>query len=207
MHLETVEVGKIEYLALNGDNEPHLFVYFTTNGHQEGGDNIGGYNTQVKGWVPKPGSRIKAGMSFANWKSSTDGDQYELQVRVQLYAGNWWVMVDNEWIGHYPGTLFSTSGIRNSASRIGRYGEVFDASAPSATSTDMGSGEFALAGFSKAAYFRNLIFQTSSGWFWIGLTGSSDIVITDSDCYDMDLINPPINDDWQNGFYYGGPGK
>lgn len=207
MHLETVEVGKIENLFFGDEKEPRLFVYFTTNGHQEGGDNIGGYNSLVNGWVPKPGSSIAAGMSLANWQSTTGGDQFDLQIRVELFQNNWWVMVNNEWIGHYPGTLFTTSGIRNSASRIDWYGEVYDDSAPAATSTDMGSGEFALAGYAKAAYFRNLMFQTSSGWFWMGSTGSSDTVITDSECYDMELINPPINDSWQNGFYYGGPGK
>lgn len=40
---QTVEAGWQEYRDLYGDWVPHLFVFYTTNGHSKSGDNKGGY--------------------------------------------------------------------------------------------------------------------------------------------------------------------
>ncbi|MDH3194375.1 MAG: neprosin family prolyl endopeptidase [Acidimicrobiia bacterium] len=136
---------------------------------------------------------------------------------MRLHEGNWWVSAFGEWAGYYPyceggdarpcdkGTLFSASGIRDEASRLDWYGEVYDSSAPLSTSTDMGSGEFANAGFNRAAYIRNMIevydpkyyrwWDTESTW------------ATDPDCYSVDGVWHSIADGWRNWLFVGGPGK
>ncbi|HEX9871605.1 MAG TPA: neprosin family prolyl endopeptidase [Candidatus Tectomicrobia bacterium] len=141
-----------------------------------------------------------------------------------LYQANWWVKAAGEWAGYYPGCiggweppecyygwLFAANGLRPSASRLSWYGEVYDASAPAATSTDMGSGKFASAGFQHAAYFRNLTYvsdpildltQKINRW-WQG----GALSVTDVACYTGN--GPFISKDpwWRNYFYFGGPGK
>ena len=48
---QTVEAGHQEFHDLYGDWVPHLFIYYTTNGYTSNGDNQGGYNRDVDGWV------------------------------------------------------------------------------------------------------------------------------------------------------------
>ncbi len=57
---QTVEVGHQEYRDLYGDWVPHLFTYYTTNGYSSDGDNKGGYNRDVAGWVQYSGSISRA---------------------------------------------------------------------------------------------------------------------------------------------------
>ena len=46
-----MEAGWQEFQDLTGDWVPHLFTYYTTNGYSDDGDNKGGYNRDVDGWV------------------------------------------------------------------------------------------------------------------------------------------------------------
>jgi hypothetical protein len=156
-------------------------------------------------------------MSLVAWESITGGNQYSLDVEVRLYQGHWWVKVAGQWAGYYPyckggdappcdqGTLFSASGIRDYVSRMDWYGEVYDSSAPAPTSTDMGSGKFASAGWQKAAYFRNLTYfwAPSTYWWW----DSGSLSVTDSACYSGSGPFYSSNSAWRNWFYFGGPGK
>ena len=214
--MQAIEAGKIESAALNGDDQPHFFTYFRTNGTASG-DWVGGYNTLVKGWI-QVSSSVSPGMSLASWDSSIDGNQYSLDVEVRLWQGNWWVWAAGEWAGYYPvcnggggftpcsgATLFSEAGIRDKADRLDWYGEVFDASAPAPTTTDMGSGRFASDGWGRSAYFRNLTFywQPATYWWWDSGAPSA----TDSACYSVNGSFYSQVDAWHNWFYYGGPGK
>lgn len=46
--MQTVEAG---WVALPCQvSQPHLFTYYTINGYQTQGDNIGGWNRDYKGW-------------------------------------------------------------------------------------------------------------------------------------------------------------
>lgn len=213
--MQAIEAGKIEVQSLNGNRNPHFFTYYRTNGTASG-DWVGGYNTLVDGWI-QYSNRIAPGMAIGAWNSSTNGTQYSLDVEVRLHQGNWWVWVAGEWAGYYPncvgggaapctrGTLFSENGIRDQASRLDWYGEVFDATAPAATSTDMGSGEFAVNGWQHAAYFRNLTFfwQPATYWWW----DSGSISITDGSCYNANGPFYSSDPSWRNWYFYGGPGK
>jgi hypothetical protein len=213
--MQAIEAGKIELQSLNGDRNPHFFTYYRTNGTASG-DWVAGYNTLVDGWI-QFSSRVAPGMAISAWNSSTNGNQYSLDVEVRLHQGNWWVWVAGEWAGYYPncigggappcsrGTLFSQNGIRDQASRLDWYGEVFDESAPAATSTDMGSGQFAVNGWQHAAYFRNVTFfwQPTTYWWW----DSGSITVTDATCYSANGPFYSSDPSWRNWFFYGGPGK
>jgi Neprosin len=47
--LQTVEAGWINYP--DQISQPHIFTYFTTDGYSGSGNNVGGWNQDVGGWV------------------------------------------------------------------------------------------------------------------------------------------------------------
>ena len=213
--MQAIEAGKIEHSAFAPAKRPIFFTYFRTNGGASG-DWVAGYNALVDGWIQVSNS-VAPGMSLVPWESITNGSQYSLDVEVRLWQGNWWVRAAGQWAGYYPyckgadsqpcaqGTLFSAAGIRDKANRLDWYGEIFDESAPAATSTDMGSGEFANQRWGKAGYFRNLLYTWSptQAWWW----SSGSISTTDPVCYSSDGPYYSSDPNWRNWFYYGGPGK
>ena len=214
--MQAIEVGKIENQSLNGNLQPHLFVYLRTNGSDQG-DWKGGYNTLNKGWI-QYGSKVTPGISIVNYSSVEGGSQYNFDIDVRYHDGNWWVKAFGEWAGYYPycrggdatpcddGTLFRSSGLRDEADRLDWFGEIYDSSAPNATSTDMGSGDFAADGWGQAAWFRNLIYwwEPSVGWWWSG----GSLVATDAACYSVSgPFYHSTDDNYHNWYYYGGPGK
>src|SRR4029453_672013 len=158
---QTLELGWQEYRDLYGDWVPHLFVYYTTNGYSSNGDNVGGYNQDVDGWV-QYSSSIFPQARFSPM-STRGGTQYKLVLKVQLYNGNWWVRCNGEWIGYYPASLYSTSGLRSQAAKIAWYGEVVDSSSHSGnTYTDMASGYYPSRGWTYSGYMHNLKYQSGS---------------------------------------------
>lgn len=217
--MQAVEAGRIKSPLLNGTSVPHLFVYFRTSDSSQG-DWAGGYNSLVDGWQ-QVSATVAPGMQLTNL-STLGGNQYSLEIEVLLDSNrNWWVKAAGEWAGYYPrckfgspvadcrgaGFLFSTAGIRNEASRIDWYGEVYDSSAPLPTATEMGSGRFASEGFGRAAYMRALRYTWAPGtsWWWDGSTVPS---ATDAGCYSVN--GPYFQTDssvWYNYFYFGGPGS
>jgi hypothetical protein len=213
--MQAIEAGKIELQSLNGNRRPHFFVYYRTNGTAQG-DWVAGYNTLVDGWI-QVSSSVAPGMSLTPWQSNENGNQYSLDVEVRIHQGNWWVWAAGQWAGYYPvcrggdappcdsANLFSEAGIRNQADRLDWFGEIFDSTAPTATSTDMGSGAFADTWWQHAAYFRNVTFfwQPATYWWW----DSGSITPTDANCYSVN--GPHFSNDaaWRNWFFYGGPGK
>jgi hypothetical protein len=213
--MQAIEAGKIEYPGINS-NRPYFFVYYRTNDGATG-DWVGGYDTSVDGWI-QYSSSVAPRMSLVPWESTLGGNQYSLDVEVRLWQGNWWVKAAGEWAGYYPhcvggsgfspcpgATLFSASGIRDQADRLDWYGEVFDASAPAPTTTDMGSGRFASEGWSRAAYFRNLTFFWAPNTYWWWDSGSPRA--TDSACYSVSSAFYSSDPNWQNWYYFGGPGS
>jgi hypothetical protein len=199
---QTVEAGWQEFRDKYGDWIPHLFVFYTTNGYTKQGDNIGGYNQEVKGWVQYSQSVYPGATS--NHVSTPGGDQWELFAKYQLYQGNWWLNVGGEWIGYYPASLFSNPGLRNGADRILFFGEIVDsASHTDATQTQMGTGYFAEYQWPYAAYQRLLRYQTNANGAMSDYNGSS--IVTDSKEYDVEL-HMNSGTDWRSYFWFGGPG-
>jgi hypothetical protein len=208
--LQTVEAGWQEMQDLTGDWVPHLFTYYTTNGYSDDGDNKGGYNRDVDGWVQYDGT-IFPGTTFTPY-SARGGAQFKITIKYQLYEGNWWFACQGRWIGYYPASLFMGnqsvfSTLGDHADHIGFWGEVFDSDDVSGrTSTDMGSGYFPDAGWTWSAYMHNLLVQTDrAGATMVDYDGSGEIYESDPDMYGIEG-HFKSGSNWGSYVYVGGPG-
>ena len=117
--MQTLEAGWQERKDSYGDWFPHLFLFYTTNGYTDEGDNEGGYNQDVDGWVQYDGSVHPGAISSPN--STRGGDQYVMQIKYQLFQNNWWFMCNGRWLGYYPASLFM--GNRSVFSTLGDHAE------------------------------------------------------------------------------------
>jgi Neprosin len=201
--LQTLEVGHQEYRDLYGDWVPHLFVYYTTNGYTASGDNKGGYNQDVDGWVQVSNTIYPEALSSP--LSVFGGTQYNMALKVQLYQGNWWVRVNGTWIGYYPASLYSISGLRSQADMVAWGGEVVDSDDHAGTTaTDMGNGHWPYEGWQKCAYMTNLLYQSATS----GTMARYDATTWASHpkCYG---VEGHFNNtgSWGSYFWWGGSGK
>lgn len=200
---QTLEAGWINYPAQV--SSPHLFTYYTTNGYTSQGNNVGGWNQDVQGWV-QVDSTIFPGTVFAP-DSTIGGTQYELQIAYQLYEGNWWLWVLNRWIGYYPASLYSANEANAAATladgsdTIFYYGEIYQ-SESALTTTDMGSGMQGATGFGNAAYIHNMVYMDPSGNNQAYTAGFAD---SDSSRYSHSTTASPAGS-WGSYVYLGGPG-
>jgi hypothetical protein len=213
---QTVEVGWTVDLSVNGDLAPHLFTYFTTNGYQSNGNNVGGYNTMYEGFVRSAdpfAADVYPGFVL-NEISSEGGPQYELGIRVQGDGnGNWYAYtaVDGlEWylLGYYPNSLWGdTEGGKNkfaTAYSCQFGGEVFSGLAnPCATVDQMGSGISPIEAYGYAAYQRNI--RVLVGKSWQDLSGIG-LQYASPGC---ESVNYEVSTDtdklWGSHLYFGGP--
>jgi hypothetical protein len=210
--LQSIEAGWTVDKGLNGDEYPHLFIYYTTNGYSKDGNNIGGYNRLESGWV-QYNPTIYPNIPLTSMISVQGGKQYDLGVKYQLYEGNWWFGINyNEsgpwiWIGYYPASLFN-GGLGNYVEWISFGGEVYSALPnPCLTQDQMGSGRQAAAGWTNAAYQRNLRIQLNPSGAMVNFNGGPE-VDTANNCpnnpYTIQcFMNSGIN--WYSYQYYGGP--
>jgi hypothetical protein len=206
---QTVEAGWQEYKGITGDWVPHLFLYYTTNGYTGDGDGKGGYNTDVDGWVQYDDA-IFPGTTFVPY-STRGGDQRVISIKFQHYQDNWWLRCQDRWVGYYPGSLFMGnqsvfSTLGDHADHIGFWGEVADSDTVSGrTTTDMGSGYWPEAGWTRSAYMHNLRYQSDRGGTMADYDGSSGRWASDPDMYDIEThFNSGSN--WGSYVYVGGPG-
>ncbi|KAH8891622.1 hypothetical protein GQ53DRAFT_781835 [Thozetella sp. PMI_491] len=158
---QTVEAGWINFIDQVA--QPHLFTFYTTNGYLQDGDNQGGWNTEFTGWV-QVDQTIHPGSVFTPL-SVIGGAQQNLHVEYLLFQDNWWLAVEERWIGYYPASLFSnvssdpaSTTLAGGSDDIRFYGEVYN-SETTLTTTDMGSGEFASAGYGRAGYILNMTYR------------------------------------------------
>ena len=201
---QTVEVGYQTFPNLYGDWVPHLFIFFTTNGYDHYGDHEGGYNQDVDGWVQVspvcfPATRFAAVSSFG-------GIQYDLNLKVQFFQGNWWMRVNGMWMGYYPASLFNASGMADHADFVKWGGEISDSSAHGGTSgTDMGSGRFPGEGWQRTASMTNLAYQSSPNGtvsrYQPGYVGA-----TNRFCYGIEGHFDNTSN-WGPYFWWGGSGR
>ncbi len=168
---QTIEAGWQEYRDLYGDWVPHLFVFYTTNGYTASGDNKGGYNRDVDGWVQYSNVVYPEAISSPN--STRGGAQYVMWIKYQLYQGNWWFRCNGRWIGYYPASIFSAGGLRNEAEKVAFYGEIVDSGKDSGSSwTDMGSGYWPDYHWTWSAYMMGLRYQSSTAGAMKNYAGS-----------------------------------
>jgi len=202
---ERIEVGWQVSRSLYGDSYPHLFVYYTTNGDTSRGDNIGGYNLDVQGFVQFsryifPGDRLTE-------VSTVGGAQYVMYVRIELIEDEWWIKVHDEWVGYYPRTLFSSRGLRDGASVIDWGGEVlvYEDENGNMSETDMGSGELGSQSYPQAAYIRNIKTLRTDCDCEAEPNLTEYSTVDNSNCYSVrDRFDS--GNVWGSYFYFGGPG-
>jgi hypothetical protein len=200
---ETIEYGVQEFPTKYGDSNLHLFTFFTETGYQSSGDYLGGYNTDVAGFVPTgtfpPGAVVP----------DPPGAYGERRFRAVLSGGAWWIQdwvsaSSNQWLGYYPigPSAIDFDYIVNGACRIAWYGEVFDPTETDWTAANLGNGTFGRN--NGSLHFRELIIERSSGGnLWFNGTNNGP---TDTNCYDQSNLFTSSTSGWQVWFRYGGPG-
>lgn len=114
-----VEVGWTVDRSVNGDNDPHLFVFYWKNGVPTCYNACG-----FKQYSPtvKPGDTLPVG----------DPKRFG----IQHSGGNWWIAYNSEWIGYFPDALWD--GAYTRAGFVQWFGEV--ASSTAVPCTAMGNG-------------------------------------------------------------------
>jgi len=190
--IQTVEVGWQVSRNEYGDDLPHIFVYYTTNAYEKPGDYLGGYNQEVYGWE-----------QVSHRKHPRDALVLgsELAVTVHMYQGNWWVGINGEWMGFFPGSLFLPNGLGSVGSEVSWYGEIVDYRADKTpTYTAMGNGFFAGP---NTAYIRNIVFESLNQYsIYAPTVANAD----KPNCYSIES-HSNSGSSWGSYFYYGGPGK
>jgi Neprosin len=204
-----VEAGWQEFQDLTGDWVPHLFTYYTTNGYSDDGDNKGGYNRDVDGWVQYDDS-IFPGTTFTPY-NTRGGAQFKITIKYQLWEGNWWFACQGRWVGYYPASLFMGnqsvfSTLGDHADHIGFWGKIFDSDdVAGRTASDMGSGYFPNHGWTWSGYMHNLLAQTDRGGGLSNYDGSAEIYESDPDMYGIES-HFNSRSSWGSYVYLGGPG-
>jgi hypothetical protein len=210
--LQTAEAGWQRYSQLYGDNNPHLFIYFTTNGYSSEGSKVGCYNISCTGFIQTNNSVIIGGALAP--VSTAGGQQYEATIafiRDTASPSNWWLSYNNTWVGYYPSTLYASTGLANISDTVNFGGEIVNqASNGLHTTTQMGGGHFPSEGLGQAAFTRNLryvdvnnTYQDASGLqrYVRDSTGNSV-----ASYYDL-IMNPSSQTGWGQWFLFGGPGR
>jgi hypothetical protein len=203
--LQTIEAGWQDYPNKYGDANPHLFVYYTRNGYSQDGNNLGGYNKEVLGWV-QMSATVAPGMVLSPTSTAGAANQFEIWLQWRLSGGKWWLWYMNQWIGYYPASLFSQSGLQSQASQVVVQGEVADSNIWLSTSTDMGSGKFASASWGSAAYMRQIQYLSSPA-ATLAKYSPSTVVVTNANCYSHVGGYGSNDQTWLSHFFFGGPGK
>jgi hypothetical protein len=169
---QIVEVGWTVDRGVNGDEDPHLFVYHWVNG-KESCYNACGFKQYSKTVVP--GDTLPVGTSK--------------RFGIQFFNGAWWIAYDSEWVGYFPGDLWSDKYTQSGL--IQWFGEV--AASSSKPCTDMGTGADALDSGAARAGSISLINGPEPG---ISVRASSP----DTDpIYQANKLS-------DRTFRYGGPG-
>ena len=190
--LQTAEVGVQNYPAKYGSQNSALFIYWTRNNY----NGTGCYNLDCAAFVQTNGN-WRLGVGFANY-STVGGAQYEVALGFYLYQGNWWLAAGNDWVGYYPGSLYAGGQLSRWAQSIDFGGETVG----SWHWPDMGSGQFASAGWTRAAYQRSILYRNAAN------TGFNPSLTRSQNWPSCQTISTPTwgGADWKTYFYFGGPG-
>jgi hypothetical protein len=216
---QSLEAGWTVDYGLNGDYEPHLFTYYTTNGYTQDGDDLGGYNQDVTGWVQLdpnifPGALITGGSAQQNSADVPVTPPTSMQIQYQLIGGQWLLLVNGTTIGSYPANLFTGNqgpglSLGDHADWVAFYGEVYSSlSNPNLTNTQMGSGCFADQGLFYAALAGYLSTIDKTGAFidLVGTTQAEAPAMYDIIAYPYPGWTDDLGAGSGSAFYAGGPG-
>jgi hypothetical protein len=194
---QTLEVGWQVYPGKYGHNQPVLFIYWTADNY----NTTGAYNLDGPGFVQtNPAWPIGGALSPV---STDGGTQYEIEVAVYLFNGNWWLYLGGtaaaNAVGYFPTSIYNGGAMANHASDFLMGGETVCTGA--GTWPGMGSGAFANAGWQHAAFQRDIFyFPTGGGAQYAALTGQTP----SPGCYTQSIGN--VAAPWNIYFFFGGPG-
>jgi Neprosin len=193
---QTVEVGWQVYPAKYGHALPVLFIYWTADNYRS----TGAYNLDAPAFVQTNGSWTIGGALSP--VSVRGGQQWEIDIAVYLFEGNWWLYLGgvaaSNAVGYYPTSLYRGGAMATKASEILFGGETV---CTSVGWPPMGSGALAAEGWQKAAYQRQIyFFPTGGGAQWASLTPEQP----SPGVYTVDLGTAASP--WGIYFFYGGPG-
>ena len=200
--LETIEAGwqKAPHNWTWGKDYPHLFLFASK----------GNYATMQwdnGSWFVQTDHSVDLGGKLT-LSSVTGGSQYSTKYYIYKdgasSTGDWWFNYDGVWVGYYPYTEFTSSGLRNAAAVFDVGGEVYN-SEPSGrhTKTDMGSGYQPSSGWGYAAYMRMIRWiDTSNTWV---IPNPMSLSYDNANCY---AVEPHYNGGpgWESYIYLGGEG-
>lgn len=202
---QTVEAGyQVLPNQYNGDTHPHFFIYYTADNYNA----TGCYNLDcpIATRFVKTSNIIDIGGIVAS--STVGGTQVEGTVAFYRdpATGNWILFyVDTAGnltqSGYYKAANFGQGQLSRNGTFVEFGGEIYTSGGVTHTTTDMGSGQFSSAGYSNAAYQRNLKYMNLSGVIQ-NVTNPWNFV-TNSGCYSL---TAGTNASWETSFYFGGPG-
>jgi len=191
--LQTVEGGWQAYPAKYSTTKSVLFIYWTADAY----NHTGCYNLDCTAFV-QTNSNWHLGGTWTNY-SSKGGTQWEFQMQWYLYQGNWWLFIQGDAVGYYPGSKFGSGQLSKWATEVDFGGETVGTT----SWPPMGSGGFAKTGFKQAAYQRQIFYIKTPGTSkWTSLTA----VQNSPKCYTLKLTPSSSGGDWGTYFYFGGPG-
>jgi hypothetical protein len=192
---QTVEGGWIHYPAVFGSKSV-LFIFSTPNNYTSGC-----YNLMCAGFV-QTSSVVPLGATFTNY-SSYGGTQWGFGLQWKYYNGNWWMFYSGSAVGYYPGSVFSGGPMASNASLTEYGGETFT---PSGAWPQMGSGKFASAGWTQAAFQNSIFYIPQNVNGGTGVWSSLTSLVTNPACYTFAYTPAASGGSWGTYFYFGGPG-
>ena len=190
---QTLESGWVHYPAKFGGNSV-LFIFWTPNNYASGC-----YNLDCSGFV-QTSSAATLGAGFNNY-STDGGTQYGFGLQYKWYQGNWWLFFSNTALGYYPGSIYGSGPLAGGGANVVEFGgETYTAGS---NWPQMGSGQFASAGWTHAA-FQNTIFyiDTSDVSQWTSLSP----IVTNPACYTLSIVPASQGGSWGSYIWFGGPG-
>ncbi|KAJ9681477.1 hypothetical protein PVL29_020376 [Vitis rotundifolia] len=180
-----------------GDNQTHLFTYWTA----DGGATTGCYDLLCPGFIATHPHRT-LGLTLPT--STYHGAQAEIQLTISKdeFTDHWWLIVDGQQFGYWPKQLFGIFGV---ARELYWGGEVFS---PSQPLPPMGSGHFPEEGEGGACYMRALKYQYEDGGIFVDIQREGISRLVDNpECYKLGLLTNTIRGgSWGQTFFFGGPG-
>ena len=191
LNIQGAQIGVMNFPAHFGSQNSVLFTSWTADGYQQ----TGCFNLDCGAFVQT--SNITAlGAPFPNY--STDGGvQVEAALGTYFSGGNWWMYVNGDWVGYYPGSIYNGGQLSQFANLFALGGVTLGG----ASYPPMGSGEFAAAEYPHAAYHRLISYIDTA---YNGQYPSLGGIETSHNCYTFS----GIKSDNISGifFFFGGPG-
>lgn len=197
---QTVEGGWVVYPD-KFSSQAVLFIYWTADKYT----NTGCYDLECSGFV-QINNHWYLGGTWTNY-SSAGGTQWGFELQWKLFSSNWWLFLKGpgtyEAVGYYPTSIYNGGQLATSASQI-KYGGETDIE--NGSYPQMGSGQFASAGWQQAAYQHTIFYIPRDENDGVGVWASLTKVEASSSCYTIELTPASNGGNWGTYFFFGGPG-